>query len=176
MTIYDTSLDLFFAQLWVDFLLHASSTTSGVPAEADVPIEAMDIGKDPDFPSLVVAAKEDSSKGAKRTISITFMLLTWLKSQEEGAADIAEQTPRDVASQWIGAVDRRIRQMEDGELEGSPVIGFKTWLASLPPERLAGWRIMKLAFGGLAPVQRNEKMRTIFYGCTLDAHVALIRA
>jgi hypothetical protein len=175
MTIYDTSLDLLVAQLYVDFLSHAGSAATGVPTAEDLPIEAMDIGKEPNYPSLVVAAKEGNSRGARRVVAVTFMVLTWLRSQEPGTAEVAEQTTRDQASEWIGAVDRRIRQMEDGTIDDEPVLGFRSWLASLSAERLQGWRITKIVPGGMAPVQRNEKMRTIFYGCTMDVHVVSVR-
>ena len=175
MTIFDTSLDFFFAHLICDYIKDPSSILAGVPDNNVLPKEVMDLGKVPDFPSMVFAAKENGGKGARRIINVSCLLLTWLKSQDAAAAIVAEQTPSDVASGWINAVDLRLHVMLDGQLDDStPVLGFKSWLASLPDERRAGWRLTRIVHNGLAPVQRNSEKQTLFYATTLDLHVALI--
>jgi len=177
MTIYDTAPDLFIATLFRDFVADAGSIAAGVPSNTAVPKEVMDMGKEPSLPSMVFAAKEEGSKGARRTVSVSAILLTWLKSADAGAADVAEQTDRDEAAGWVAKVSQRLRMMED-VVESSVVTipGFKTWLSSLPSERRAGWVISKIVHHGLAAPQRNKEKRTIFHAVTFDVHVRLVRS
>ena len=175
MTIRDTSLDFFFATLFCDYLAHASSIASGVPSNEAVPKEVMDLGKEPELPSMVIAAKEEGSKAARRIVNVSAMLLTWLKADDAAAAEVAEQTDRNDASEWIAAVDRRLRMFNDVDDDGITIIGFKSWLAALPAERREGWTITKIVHHGLAAPSRNKEKRTIFYAVTFDVHVRLRR-
>jgi hypothetical protein len=175
MTILDTSIDFFFANLFRDYLADDSSILAGIPDNTVLPKDVMDLGKVPDFPSVVVTAKEDGSKGKRQRVSVSVLLLTWLKAADVTAADVAEQTTSQNASGWINTIDLRLRTMLDGQLDdGTPVVGFRTWLNALPAERLAGWRITRLVNNGLAPPHRNNEKRTIFYATTLELHVVRI--
>lgn len=170
MTIFDTSIDFFIATLFRDYLADASSITAGLPSNDELPKVVMDMGKEPDIPSLVIAAKEEGSKGARRIVNVSSLLLTWLKADDAAAAEVDEQTTRADAAGWMVRIDQRLRAMKD---EGA-VSGFKSWVASLSNERRAGWRITKINFNGLAAPMRNKEKRTIFYAATLDIHLVLI--
>lgn len=175
MTIYDTAVPLFVAHLFCDYLAHDASIATGVPSNEALPKEAMDLGKEPALPSMVVAAKEEGSKGARRIVNVSVMLLTWLKASDQQAANVAGQTDREEAGEWTAKIDTRLRMMKDGEIDGQEAQGFRSWLAGLPAERLAGWRITKLVHHGVAAPQRNKEKRTIFHAVTLDVHLVLVR-
>lgn len=174
MTLQDTALDLLVATLLRDYLADDSSIAAGVPSNATVPKVTMDLGKEPDMPSMVIAAKEEGSKGARRVVSVSCMLLTWLKADDDSAATVSGQTDRTDASAWMTKIEQRLRMMKDVDDDGTPIIGFRTWLQSLDASRLAGWRIVKIVHNGLAPPMRNKEKRTIFHACTLDVHVRVV--
>ena len=153
MTATDTGLDFYLATLFLDYLSHADSITAGVPDADTLPKQIMDAGLKPTFPSLVITASEQGSMGPRRTVLITVMILTWLKANDEGAADVEEQTTSLQASAWIAKISARLRDRE----------AFKEWHASLPTERTENLALLKCVHKGTASPVRNAQTRTVFY-------------
>lgn len=174
MTLAESSLEMHLAEIWKDYLSSADSIRAGVPDNTALPKVLFDLAREPDLPSLVIVAKEDGTKGAFRTINLSFMHLARIGADDDAAAVVADsQTTSDVLA-TIARIDTRLRTMKTGTLDGTPLLGWRDWYATLDAERTAGFRITGLRFLGCAPVQRKADKRVIIAACTLDVHVRLV--
>ncbi len=61
MNLADSSLEHFFATLFLDYLSHADSIRAGVPSTSALPRKVFDMADEPALPSLVIVAKEPSA-------------------------------------------------------------------------------------------------------------------
>lgn len=148
----------FIAELFRDYLTTDASRESGIPSSLNIQI--MDNGKTPAFPSLVVAAKEEKSRGLCKTVEVDLLLLTWLKAPE--AVVTGAETTREEASRWLNAIDARLQDRS----------ALKAWLASLPDERLTNWTFRKnITFHGEQPPLRDKDQGTIFYALSLTCQL-----
>lgn len=162
MNALETTPDLFIAYLLRDYLASDASITAGVPSEDALPKWVMDTGKEPPRPVLVVAAKEDGSKGAHRLVEVSIILCTWLKADDANAAPVDNQTTRVEAMAMLTQIDQRMRDHT----------AFSEFLASLPEERRKGWCLMKNpVHGGIAAPMRNKEKGTMNYAITLKLHL-----
>lgn len=153
--------DLFLAQLIRDYL---TDTQTGA-ADADVAKAVMDNGLEPVMPSFLIAAREDEgqSKGPRRVLLVSVMLLTWLKATSGNAAAVVTQTTRSEAMALLYAVDKRLRD----------VAAFTGWLADLDEERLQGYTILKIVHQGAAPPMRDDKGQQVNYALTMRWSLAV---
>lgn len=158
-----TMPDYHLAQLFRDYLSTAASITAGLPSLAILPRLVMDSSTEPQLPSLVVAAKEEGSVGSRRTIDLSFLLLTWLKAADEDAAPVAKQTSREQASEWLRLIDDRLRDVD----------AFNAFLAARTD--LEGWVILKILHRGAAEPMRNRDKRTVFYALQVRVSLAVSR-
>ena len=160
-TLATNTIELVFAELILDYL---TETQTGF-ADAAVAKHLMDIVKDPEMPAIVVAVKEEGSKNsARRTLVVNPHLMTWARSEQAGAAEVAQQTTQDEANQILAALDRRLR---DGA-------AFQAWLDEQPEERRDGWSILKIVHEGvLSPGRKDE--RTIVYALEMRVHLVVGR-
>ena len=162
MNALETTPDLFIAHLLRDYLASADSIAAGVPDDAALPKWVMDTGKEPPRPVMVVAAKEDGSRGARRVVEVSVIICTWLKADDQNAADVESQTTRAEAMQMLNQIDQRLRDHT----------AFEVWLASLSEERRTGWTFMKRPIHtGIAPPMRNKDIGTMNYLTGLKLHV-----
>lgn len=148
----NTTPDLFIAQLLRDYLADEDSIAAGVPDEDTLPKVVMDTAKDPDLPSIVVAAKEIESRGPRRTLDVQVLLLTRLKAAS-GAASSAEFTTRAAAAAWLEKIDERLRNKT----------ALRAYIEALPDESRDGWTCGKLVHRGQAAPMRNAETGTAFY-------------
>lgn len=155
--------DLFLAQLIRDYL---AETQTGA-ADASVPKAVMDNGLEPDMPSFLIAAREDEgqSKGPRRVLQVSVLLLTWLKATSAGAATVTRQTTRTEAMALLYAVDKRLRD----------VAAFTAWLAALDEDRLEGYTILKIVHQGAAAPMRDKESNQVNYALTMRWSVAVAR-
>lgn len=173
-TLATSSLEIHLAEIWRDYLAHADSIRAGVPSNTDLPKVVFDLAKEPDLPSLVIVAKEDGSKGARRIVNLSFMHLARLIADDADAAAVTNAATTSEVLARIARIDERLRTMQTGSLDGSDLLGWRAWYATLDAQRTAGFRITKINFLGTAPVQRKRDESTIIAACTLDVHVRLI--
>lgn len=156
--------DLLLAQLILEYLQSPGSIAAGVPAEDVLPKDVMDSGKPPVYPSLIIAAKEQGSRGARRTIVLCPMVLTWLKSSDPAAANVASQTTRLQASEWLNAVDQRLRDYDK----------LGAFLSALPEARRAGWQLLALPRnGGDFPPLYDKDTAQVVYGLTQTYYICV---
>ncbi len=149
---------LFIAQLFRDYLTTSESQEAGVPA--DLNIVVMDSGKTPAFPSLVVAAKEEKSRGLCKTVEVDLLLLTWLKSEDSATSNV--ETTREQASQWLNVIDARLQDRA----------ALKAWLEALDEDRRANWTFRKnITWHGEQPALRDKDMGTVFYALSFTCQL-----
>lgn len=143
--------DLFLAQLIRDYL----ADTETDAADDGITKAVMDNGLEPERPSILIAAREDEaqSRGPRRVLQVSIMLLTWLKADDAGAAAVTQFTTRSEAMALLYALDKRLRN----------VAAFSTWLADLAEERLDGYTILKIVQQGAVPPMRDKEKGTINY-------------
>jgi hypothetical protein len=154
----EVSPSLFLAQLFRDYLSTEESQMAGIPDALNITV--MDSGKTPDFPSLVVAAKEEKSRGLCKTVDVDLLLLTWLRAPE--AVESATETTRQQASEWLNAIDARLQNRT----------AFKTWLATLEEERLEYWTFRKnITWQGEQTPVRDKEAGTVFYALSFTCHL-----
>lgn len=159
----EVSPSLFLCQLFRDYLSTEDSREAGIPEELTITV--MDSGKTPDFPSLVIAAKEEKSRGLCKTVDVDLLLLTWLRAPE--AVESAKETARQQASEWLNAIDARLQDRA----------AFKTWLATLAEERLTNWTFRKnITWQGEQTPVRDKDMGTVFYALSFTCHLWWERA
>lgn len=162
MNALETTPDLFVAHLLLDYLASDDSIAAGVPDDTALPKWVMDTGKEPPRPVMVVAAKEDGSRGARRVVEVSVIICTWLKADDANAAPVASQTTRIEAMAMLTQIDQRLRDHT----------AFSAWLASLSEERRTGWTFMKNPIHtGIAQPQRNKDNGTMNYATTLKLHL-----
>ena len=153
------SPSLFLANLFCDYLSTEASATAGVAA---IDKMVMDEAKTPDLPSLVIAAKEEKSRGFCKSVDVDVLLLTWLKSAEASQATSAKQTTRTQASGWLNAIDARLQDRAS----------FNAWLATLDEERLANWTFRKnITWQGEQPPLRDKEQGTVFYALSFTCQL-----
>jgi hypothetical protein len=174
MKLADSSLEMFIATLFRDYLAHADSVRAGVPDATALPKKVFDMAVQPELPSLVIVAKENNSKGAKRIVNLSFMQLSRLVADDDAAAAVtnAQTTAELLAS--MAKIEQRLRIMETGEDDDGPLLGWKAWHASLDAEWREGYRIMKLVHQGCAPIHRKTDQRVIIAACTMEVHLVLV--
>lgn len=158
-----TAPDIFFATLIEDYLKHDDSITAGVPSEATLPRFLMHTGITPTRPSLVTAAREEKSVGARRIISVSTILKTILKTDHADAADIENKTTRAQASDWLRQIDDRLRNHT----------AFSAWLLTLTTDRRGGWRITKVVNEGITQPVREDKEFEISYATVTRFHFVI---
>jgi hypothetical protein len=143
--------DLFLALLIRDYL----TDTEADAADDGITKAVMDNGLEPERPSILIAAREDDaqSRGPRRVLQVSIMLLTWLKADAAGAADVAKFTTRSEAMALLYALDKRLRNVD----------AFSTWLADLAEERLEGYTILKIVQQGAVPPMRVQDTNAINY-------------
>ena len=165
MTALDTSLDFYCAKIWRDYLAHADSITAGVPSNDVLPKKTMEAGTMPVYPSMVVTAREEGSKGPRRTMLVSIMILTWGKASEADGtkepATVAEQTTSTQASEWLAKCSARVRDHD----------AFKTWFLALDSEQRENLSIVKIMHEGIQPVVRGKESRTVFYSLAMRVHI-----
>lgn len=174
MTLASSSLEIFFATLQRDYLAHADSIRAGVADNTALPKKVFDLAAQPDLPSLVIVAKEDGSKGAKRTIALSFMQFARLVADNESAAAVtnAETTAALLAS--MAKIEQRLRTMQTGTDDDGSLLGWKGWYASLAAEWREGYRIQKFVHHGCAPIHRKTDAHVIIAACTMDIQLVLV--
>jgi hypothetical protein len=155
--------DIFLAQLIRDYLV---ATETGA-ADEGLPKNVMDNGLEPDRPSYLVAAREvdGQSRGPRRVLDVSIMLLTWLRADSSAAAAHARLTTRTEAMALLHAVDRRLRD----------VTAFTAWLADLDEERLEGYTILKIVHQGTAAPMRDKETGATNYALTQRWSLAVSR-
>lgn len=159
----EVSPSLFLCQLFRDYLSTADSREAGIPEALTIAV--MDSGKTPDFPSLVIAAKEEKSRGLCKTVDVDLLLLTWLRAPE--AVESATETTRQQASEWLNAIDARLQDRTS----------FNTWLATLDEEHLTNWTFRKnITWQGEQTPVRDKDMGTVFYALSCTCHLWWERA
>lgn len=173
-TLANSSLEHFFATLFLDYLSHADSIRAGVPSTSALPRKVFDMADEPALPSLVIVAKEDGSKGAQRTVNLSFMHLARIVADDEDAAAVANSATTAEVLATSAQIERRLRTYETADKDGTPLLGFKDWLQTLDDDRLSGWRITKIRHLGAAPLHRKPDKRVIIAACTIDLHIRLV--
>lgn len=153
---------LFLCQLFADYLGTEESITAGIPAAAVLPVQIMDNGLNPLFPSLVIAAKEDKSLGYRPTVEVSFMLLTSIRSEAVGAVENAKETTRQQASEWLNIIQQRLQDRA----------ALSTFLGGLDESLSEGWTFRKnITWQGEQPPMRNKEMGTVYYALTCTCHL-----
>lgn len=153
----DTSPSLFIAQLFVDYLSTEESHAAGVP---EITIGVMDSGRTPDFPSIIIAAKEEKSRGLCKTVEVDLLLLTWLKAA--AAATSAVETTREQASEWLNVIDMRLQDRA----------ALKAWLEALSEDRRENWTFRKnITWHGEQAPLRDKDQGTVFYALGFTCHL-----
>jgi hypothetical protein len=155
--------DIFLAQLIRDYL---AGTETGA-ADEGLTKAVMDNGSVPERPSFLIAAREaeGQSRGPRRVLDVSIMLLTWLRADSAAAATNNKLTTRTEAMALLHAVDRRLRD----------VAAFTTWLTDLDEARLEGYRILKIVHQGTAAPMRDKDAGTANYALTQRWSVAVSR-
>ena len=155
--------DIFLAQLIRDYL---ADTETGA-ADEDLPKAVMDNGLEPERPSVLIAAREaeNESRGPRRVLDVSIMLMTWLRADSASAATNSKLTTRTEAMALLHAMDRRLRDLE----------AFTTWLVDLPEERLEGYSILKIVHRGAAAPMRDKDTGATNYAVTQRWSLAVSR-
>lgn len=163
ITLATHTLEVFLAAIIADYL---TATHEGHLDET-IAKETMDGIKEPVRPAIIITAKEEDTKGsARRVIVVNPVLVTWAKSEEAGAADNDKQTTRAEASMILADLEARLMDHA----------AFNAWLLTIDAERLAGWIIMKIIHGGLAPPMRPDKdTRAALYALDMRFHLSVSR-
>lgn len=174
MKLAQSSLEMFIATLQRDYLAHAHSLRAGVPDATALPKNVFDMAEEPALPSLVIVAKENGSKGARRIISLSFMHLARLVADHENAAEVTNAATTSEVLANLARIETRLRTMDDGADDDGPIIGWKAWYASLTAEWREGYRITKLVHQGCAPIHRKADKRVIIAACTMEVHLVLV--
>lgn len=174
MTLAESSLEMHLAEIWKDYLSSTDSIRAGVPDNTVLPKGLFDLARQPDLPSLVISAKEEGTKGARRTVNLSFMRFGRIIADDENAAAVTNAVTTSEVIADIARIDTRLRTMKTGTLDGTPLLGWRDWYATLDAERRAGFVISHISFLGCAPVQRRNDKRAIIAACSLDVHVRLI--
>lgn len=174
MTLAESSLEMHLAEIWKDYLSSTDSIRAGVPDNTALPKGLFDLARQPDLPSLVISAKEEGTKGARRTVNLSFMRFGRIIADDENAAAVTNAVTTSQVIADIARIDTRLRTMKTGTLDGTPLLGWRDWYATLDAERRAGFVISGISFLGCAPVQRRNDKRAIIAACTLDVHVRLV--
>ena len=173
-TLAETSPEIHLAEIFRDYLAHADSIRAGVPSNTDLPKVVFDLAREPELPSLIIVPKEDGTKGARRIINLSFMNMARIVADDENAAEVANAATTSEVLATIARIDERLRTMKTGQLDGTDLLGWCDWFASLDASRRAGFRITKIHHLGCAPVQRRSDKRVLIAACTLDVHLQLI--
>lgn len=174
MTLAESSLEMHLAEIWKDYLSSTDSIRAGVPDNTALPKGLFDLARQPDLPSLVISAKEEGTKGARRTVNLSFMRFGRIIADDENAAAVTNAVTTSEVIADIARIDTRLRTMKTGTLDGTPLLGWREWYATLDAERRAGFVISGISFLGCAPVQRRNDKRAIIAACSLDVHVRLV--
>lgn len=181
MKLAETTIDYFVAFLLRDYLAltHAdwmallertpTSATALLDIPNSLPRYSMDRGKNAEYPSLLIAAKEaEGNTTARRTVEVSCILMTWLKAtaaEGETAAAVTQQLTRGASAAIQVAVENRLRDRE----------AFNAWLATLSDERKAGWNIISpLKIANAMPARSVTEM-TIHFATTVTLTVAVAR-
>lgn len=174
MKLADSSLEMFIATLQLGYLEHAHSIRAGVPDATALPKKIFDMAMQPELPSLVIVAKENGSKGARRVVSLSFMQFARLVADDESAAAVTNAQTTSELLAGIAKIETRLRTMGTGADDDGPLLGWKDWYASLAAEWREGYRITKLVHHGCAPIHRKTDQRVIIAACTMDVHLVLV--
>lgn len=155
--------DIFLAQLIRDYL---TDTQTGAADEA-LTKAVMDNGLEPERPSVLIAAREaeNESRGPRRVVDVSIMLMTWLRADSAAAATNDQLTTRTEAMALLHALDRRLRDLD----------AFTTWLVDLDEERLEGYTILKIVHRGAAPPMRDKDSGVANYALTQRWSLAVSR-
>lgn len=174
MTLAESSLEMHLAEIWKDYLSSTDSIRAGVPDNTALPKVLFDLARQPDLPSLVISSKEEGTKGARRTVNLSFMRFGRIIADDENAAAVTNAVTTSEVIADIARIDTRLRTMKTGTLDGTPLLGWREWYATLDADRRAGFVISHISFLGCAPVQRRNDKRAIIAACSLDVHVRLV--
>lgn len=177
MTLAQTTIDYFIATLFRDYLAltHAEwmalldREPTSDSAALDIPDSlkryGMDMGKSPEYPSLLTTAREaEGNTQCRRTVDVSCILQTWLKATDENAAEVAEQLTRGESAAIQIGVENRLRDLD----------AFEAWVASLDEPRRQGWQIISPLKLANASPQRGER-KTIEFAVTITVVVAVAR-
>lgn len=178
MILAETTIDFFLAGLIQEYLalphadwmalkgLTPTTQTAALDIPAGFSIKAADMGGVPARPGVIIAAKEEAGNtSARRQLTISCILCTWLKSSAEGAANVGEQTTRAEASMIQIAMENRLRDSA----------ALSAWLASLDVSILTGWNIISPLVVSSAPPSRNANLHTVDYATVIRLTVAVAR-
>jgi hypothetical protein len=143
------SSDLFFSQLFVDYLSTDESAAAGVP---DIPKAVMDKGTVAAVPALIVQANERNGAGSyRRSLDLVCGLIFYNRPEGDDAADDAESlahsTLRATAAGYLDLIESRLMDRA----------AFDAFLATLPDERRDGWRILKYKRTAQPSIEREKK-------------------
>lgn len=178
MTLAQTTIDYFTALLFRDYLAlsHAywmalldrtpTTQTAALDIPNSLPRYSMDRGKDAEYPSLLMTAKEaEGNTQCRRTLNVACILQTWLKAADDGAANVAKQLTRAQSSAIQIAVENRLRD----------TLAFNAWLATLPDDRKQGWNIISRLQIANAMPDRDQTVQTINFATTITLTLAVAR-
>jgi hypothetical protein len=156
------TIDLVMADLLRRYL---EDTATGA-ADAAVPKHLMSFLEDPQLPSIVITAKEETSKNTSSvTLSLSIILCVSLKSEATGAAQVDQWTTQNQASVILQAVNTRLRDTG----------AFQTWLGTQDSDNLAGWTLLKIVHEGLAAPTLGGEARTLMQAVTMKLHLLVSR-
>lgn len=146
------SADLFFANLFLEYLQHADSVAAGVPGPEDLQMLILDSGHLQELPGLVITVGEvEGGSSHRRVLNGIFALLYRNRAMgTDAAADeasLARSLTREEASRMQDAIESRLMDRD----------AFGAFLAALPEERREGWTITKYRRLAAPPQKRAEK-------------------
>ena len=178
MTLAETTIDYFTAELFLDYLSlsHAdwmalldrapTDETAALDIPDSLPRYGMNPGKDVKYPSMSIAAHEAAGNtSAKRTMNVFCYLLAWLKPTDAGAADVLQQTTLPQSAQIQIAVENRLRD----------AAAFYAWLATLSDDRKQGWQIVSRLQVANATPSRDKKTGTVDFTVSITLTLAVAR-
>lgn len=129
-----------FAQLVLEYLDTAESHAAGVPTSDVCPLFIVDHGGDKPSTCLIV---EGVDRGGNRVKEIAVVVTHHMQL---GVDESSCQVSAEISAAWLGAIESRLRN----------AAAWWLWLASLPPERRAGWALSHITFPALVEIRRDE--------------------
>lgn len=178
MTLAQTTIDYFTALLFRDYLALShddwmalldrtpTTETAALDIPNSLPRYSMDRGKDAEYPSLLMTAKEaEGNTQCRRTLNVACILQTWLKAADDGAANVAKQLTRAQSAAIQIAVENRLRDTP----------AFNAWLATLDSDRKQGWNIISRLQIANAMPDRDKTDQTINFATTITLTLAVAR-
>ena len=148
----------FFSKLIRDYLAAADPVTSGIPAAATLPKVYQDETADGTMARLVVTA-EQTEGDISRLLELTVKIELLIQTEKDSTAPVT-------ASQWMGAVETRLRDLT----------AFSTWLTAQSEAVRTDWQFVKAPRVGASSMDHSAEDHTQSRTLEVQLRVLIERA